>query len=95
MKYKIGSNCDEVLCDIIPMDACYMLLGRPWQFDRRVVHVGHANTYTLIKDGVHHKLKPLKEVEENLCSCARICFVDGRKFLEGIKHMFFFNSYGG
>ncbi|XP_059073479.1 uncharacterized protein LOC131874222 [Cryptomeria japonica] len=36
----------------------------PWQFDRSVVHNGHANTYTLTKDGVCHKLKPLKEVEE-------------------------------
>jgi len=29
---------DEVWCDVIPMDACHILLGRPWQFDRRVLH---------------------------------------------------------
>ena len=63
-----------------------MLLGRPWQFDRRAIHDGHANTYSLIKDGVRHKLKPLKETEEKVCSSARICYVDGRKFLEGMKH---------
>ena len=30
VKFKIGSYQDEVLCDIIPMDICHMLLGRPW-----------------------------------------------------------------
>ena len=23
---------DKVLCDVIPMDVCHILLGRPWQF---------------------------------------------------------------
>lgn len=86
LRFKIGSFRDEVLCDIIPMDAFYMLLGRPWKFDGHVVHDGHANTYTLMKGGVHHKLKPLKEVEEKVCSSTKKCFVDGRKFLEGMKH---------
>ena len=38
-----------------------------------------------------HKLKPLKEKEENICSASRICFIDGKEFLEGMKHehMFF------
>ncbi|XP_057860875.2 uncharacterized protein LOC131069465 [Cryptomeria japonica] len=86
VKLKIGSYHDEVLYDIIPMDACHMLLRRLWKFDSSVVHDGCANTYTLTKDGVCHKLKPLKEVEEKVCSNARICFIDGRKFLEGMKH---------
>jgi hypothetical protein len=40
----------------------------------------------LIKDGVHNKLKPLKEEEEKVCGNAIICLVDGIKFLEGIRH---------
>ena len=24
---------DEVSCDVVPMDACHILLGRPWQYD--------------------------------------------------------------
>jgi len=31
---------DEIWCDIVPMDACHVLLGRPWLFDRRVMHDG-------------------------------------------------------
>lgn len=38
---------DEVWCVLIPMDACYILLGRPWQFDRRDLHDGGNNTYTI------------------------------------------------
>ena len=59
MKFKIRSYQDEVLCDIIPMDICHMLLDRPWQFDKHATHDGRENTYTLTKDGVKHKLKPL------------------------------------
>ena len=29
VKFRIGSYHDEVLCDIMPMDVCHMLLGRP------------------------------------------------------------------
>ena len=68
VKFKIGSYQDEVLCDVIPMDICHMLLGRPWQFDRHVVHDGCANNYSLTKDGVKHKLKPLQETNEKVCS---------------------------
>lgn len=51
----------------------------PWHFDRHVVHDGYANTYSLTKDGVHHKLKPLKEVGEKVCSNAIVFLVDGMK----------------
>ena len=30
VKFQIGSYRDEVRCDIIEMDACHVLLGRPW-----------------------------------------------------------------
>ncbi|GJV94407.1 RNA-directed DNA polymerase [Tanacetum coccineum] len=29
---------DKIWCDVIPMDACHVLLGRPWLFDWRVMH---------------------------------------------------------
>ncbi|GAV90674.1 hypothetical protein CFOL_v3_34080, partial [Cephalotus follicularis] len=38
---------DEVLCDVIPMDAYHILLGRPWQYDRSAKHDGRKNTYTI------------------------------------------------
>ena len=29
---------DEVICDFVKMDACHLLLGRPWKFDRSTIH---------------------------------------------------------
>ena len=51
-----------------------------------VVHDGQENTYTLTKDGVKHKLKSLKDKEGKICSATRICFIDGKEFLKGMKH---------
>ena len=86
VKFKIGSYLDEVLCDFIPMDIFHMLLGRLWQFDRHVVHDGHANTYTLTKDGVKHKLKLLQEMNEKVCSVTRLCAFGQRSFLDTMRH---------
>ncbi|XP_019056297.1 PREDICTED: LOW QUALITY PROTEIN: uncharacterized protein LOC109116034 [Tarenaya hassleriana] len=33
--FRIGKYEDEVLCDVVPMQAGHLLLGRPWQFDTR------------------------------------------------------------
>ena len=33
-----------------------------------------------------HKLKPLQEMNEIVCSDARVCVVDGKKFLDTMRH---------
>nr|GEX46065.1 hypothetical protein [Tanacetum cinerariifolium] len=59
VKFLIGKKYkDEVWCDVVPMDACHVLLGRPWQFDLRTKHDGFKNTYTFQKDGVTIILGP-------------------------------------
>lgn len=73
--FKIGKYQDEVLCDVIPMNASEILLGRPWQFDLRAVHDGYLNTYTFIKDGKKIRLNPLPPAEiskDNAQRLARI-----------------------
>ena len=53
---------DEIWwCDVIPMDACHILLGRSWQYDRKIVHDGEKITYTFWKDGSKVTLLPLKD----------------------------------
>ncbi|XP_074300731.1 uncharacterized protein LOC141632040 [Silene latifolia] len=42
---KLGPYEDEILCAVIPMNACHILLGRPWQFDRRVGHDGRKSLF--------------------------------------------------
>ncbi|XP_043687813.1 uncharacterized protein LOC122639038 [Telopea speciosissima] len=45
---------DEVLCDVVEMDACHLLLGRPWQFDVETKHLGKENIYIFKWQG--HKI---------------------------------------
>lgn len=60
VQFSIGSRYkDEVWCEVIPMDACHILLGRPWQYDRRTSHDEFLNTYTFKKEGVNVQLIPL------------------------------------
>jgi len=50
---------DNVLCDVVPMSACHILLGQPWQFDRHLIHDGLKKTYSLIIDKEMIVLNPL------------------------------------
>lgn len=49
---------DKTYCDIVPMDACHLLLGRPWEYDRRVLHDGFLNTYNFRFNNRKFVLKP-------------------------------------
>ncbi|XP_056852801.1 uncharacterized protein LOC130502007 [Raphanus sativus] len=64
---SIGRYEDEILCDVIPMEASHILLGRPWQFDRRVTHNGFTNKHTFEFNGKKTTLVPLtpKEVHQD------------------------------
>ena len=50
VSFSIGKYKDEVLYDVIPMHAGHILLGRPWQFDRKVNHDGFKNRNSFVKD---------------------------------------------
>ncbi len=50
---------DEGLCDVVPMHAGHIILGRPWQFDRNVMHDGCKNRYSFEFEGRRVKLAPL------------------------------------
>lgn len=55
----LGSYTDEVMCDVLDMDACHLFLRRPWQYDRQTKHDGYTNTYTLKHEGKKKRLIPL------------------------------------
>jgi len=65
--FAIGKYKDEVLCDVVPMEATHLLLGRPWQYDRHVLHDGLTNKMTFTFQGHKVTLKPLSpnEVHED------------------------------
>jgi len=49
------------------MEASHLLLGRPWQFDRSVLHDGRTNKYSFMHFGQKISLAPLSpnEVRED------------------------------
>ncbi|XP_027368282.1 uncharacterized protein LOC113874249 [Abrus precatorius] len=57
--FSIGKYKDEVLCDVVPMEASHILLGRPWQFDKKAIHDGHSNKFTFIHKGSTITLVPM------------------------------------
>ena len=57
----IGKYKDEVTFDIVDMDSCHILLGRPWEFNLNVVHRGRDNTYTFAFNEVKMMLVPLQK----------------------------------
>ena len=59
ISFSIGKYKDEVLCDVVPMQAGHLLLGRPWQFDRKVKHDGFTNKYSFVHYQRNVTLVPL------------------------------------
>jgi hypothetical protein len=49
VSFSIGRYKDEVLCDVVPMHAGHVLLGRPGQFDRKAIHDGFKNWHSFVK----------------------------------------------
>ena len=43
------------------MDACHLLLGRPWQYDVQDKHDGETNVYTITKGGINYTMNPLPD----------------------------------
>ena len=63
LTFSIGKYVDDVLCDMVPMEARHVLLRRPWQYDRDVVHNGVTNCYSFLHKGKKVVLSPLSPSE--------------------------------
>jgi endoglucanase Acf2 len=51
VQFSIGTYHDYADCNVVPMQSCSLLLGRPSEFDTDVVHHGRSNKYTLMHNG--------------------------------------------
>ena len=74
VEFQVGKYKDKIVCDVMPMDVCHILLGRPWKYDRGAMHDGKRNTYKFGKDGINHTLLPMgeedasgKKIDPKLC----------------------------
>jgi hypothetical protein len=49
--FSIGRYNDHVECVVVPMQACQLLLGRPWLYDRDVQIFGRTNKLAFMYKG--------------------------------------------
>uniref|UniRef100_A0A0D3E6J2 CCHC-type domain-containing protein n=1 Tax=Brassica oleracea var. oleracea TaxID=109376 RepID=A0A0D3E6J2_BRAOL len=52
---------DRLYFDVAPMDISHLILGRPWEYDRRVTHEGVTNTYSFTWNAQQIVLLPSRE----------------------------------
>ncbi|XP_071902666.1 uncharacterized protein [Coffea arabica] len=83
--FQIGKYEDVVLCDVVPMQACHILLGRPWQFDKGVTFDGVTNKYSFKQGAKRIILVPLtpsqvREDQESLIKESEL--ENGKKKME-------------
>ncbi|PKU79208.1 RNA-directed DNA polymerase [Dendrobium catenatum] len=73
----------QVTCDIMDMDVCQLILGRPWQYDTGAVHDGRSNTYTVEVKGKKLKLMPVGSVQTSApASLTMACLIAERELLQ-------------
>jgi hypothetical protein len=72
--FSLGSYSDYADCDVIPMEACSLLLGRPWQYDTDSLHHGHSNHYSFMFKGqkiIIHPTTPDQILKDDLTRDAK------------------------
>ncbi|RDY14340.1 hypothetical protein CR513_00619, partial [Mucuna pruriens] len=66
LAFTLENYKDKVVCDVMPIEATHILLGRPLQFDRRVTHDGVTNRFSFVHMGQKVVLKPLSTREVSI-----------------------------
>ena len=61
--FSIWKYVDEILFDVVLMETSHLLLGRPWQYDRDVVHNGVIIFFSFVHKGKKVTLTPLSPSE--------------------------------
>src|SRR6266542_988283 len=77
--FAIGSYHDYIDCDVVPMQACSMLFGKPWQYDKDTLHHGKSNQYSFMhneKKLVLHPMSPDAILKDEI---ARACKEKNKK----------------
>jgi hypothetical protein len=72
--FSLGAYSDFVDCDVVPMEACSLLLGRPWQYDVDSLHHGRSNYYSFMFKGqkiVFHPMTPEQVLKDDMARAAK------------------------
>jgi hypothetical protein len=63
MQFSIGKYHDQVDCNVVPIQACQLLLGRPWLYDRDAQLCGRFNKVVFMYKGERISLLSLTPKE--------------------------------
>jgi hypothetical protein len=85
VKIQIGSYKDEILCDFMPMDVYRVFWGRLCKYDRKEMHGGRNNTYTLENNGHKHVILPLKDEGTKEEVGPSIILMNGKELLQEVR----------
>jgi hypothetical protein len=85
VEFKIVGYRDEILCNVIPTDICHILLGRSWKYDRKFIHDGRKNAYTLENNGITHMLLPIEDKEKKTEASSSILLRSGNDILNEVR----------
>jgi hypothetical protein len=95
LNFAIGSYNDVVECDGVPMQACHILLGRPWQFDKDSIRHGRLNQYSFLhhdKKIVLHPMSPEAIMHNDVAAARKTKSHDHAEIakhndaMDGVKH---------
>eukprot|EP00253_Pinus_taeda_P012663 PITA_12663 len=86
VELQLGKYKDKIVCDVMPMDVCHILLGRPWQYDRGAMHDGKRTTYKFGKYGINHTLLPMGEEDASRKKTdPKTLLLGGKEYLQQIE----------
>lgn len=63
VEFPIEDYTDVVLCDVLHLEACHLLLARPWQYDHNAIHDGYSNQIYFNHNGRRVTLFPMSPQE--------------------------------
>ena len=85
LEMQLGKYTAKVMCDVMPMDACHILLSRPWKYDRGAIHDDKRNTYRFHKDGINITLVPMKDEGASTSHGPKALLLSGKEYLQQIE----------
>ena len=66
----------------MPMDVFHILLGRPWKFDKKVIHDARSNHHSFEQSGIRHVLHPLQEGGTTGQSAPKVLMLSGKEYFQ-------------
>eukprot|EP00268_Persea_americana_P063065 TRINITY_DN8139_c0_g1_i3.p1 TRINITY_DN8139_c0_g1~~TRINITY_DN8139_c0_g1_i3.p1 ORF type:complete len:177 (-),score=19.39 TRINITY_DN8139_c0_g1_i3:51-581(-) len=71
--FSVGEDyTNTVLCNVLPIDSCDILLGRPWMYDKNDTNGMRDNTYTFMHGEKQVTLRPMKPAPPKKGSSSRL-----------------------